>query len=186
MIDEKQEKKKNFYIIVLILTLITMIIGATLAYYSFISSQKKEGTVVYTGTLEINYIDGVYIKNPTLYPLNNVNYNTYNDVYRNHFAVKSSGTLDQNIEINLNITKNEFSNNALKYIVYNEKGYEISSGYVPKNGSVNLTNNMFLASNDTAHYTLIIWLDNKDYNQNFEMGKIITGNISVYATQIKY
>ena len=132
------------------------------------------------------YIDGVYIKNPTLYPLKSVDYNTYKDVYRNTFGVKSSGTLDQNIQIDLNISKNEFSNNSLKYIVYNERGYEMASGYVPKTGKVTLANNMYLASNDTARYTLIIWLDNTNYNQNFEMGSTITGSITVYATQIKY
>lgn len=186
MMESSQEKKKMFYMIVLILTLITMIIGATLAYFSLVASQKKEGTVLYTGTLEINYIDGVYIKNPTLYPLKNVNYNTYKDVYRNNFAVKSSGTLDQNIQIDLNITKNEFASDALKYIVYNERGYEMASGYVPQSGKVTIANDMYLASNDTARYTLIIWLDNTNYNQNFEMGNTITGSITVYATQIKY
>ena len=186
MIENSQEKKKMFYMIVLILTLITMIIGATLAYFSLVASQKEEGTVLYTGTLEINYIDGVYIQNPTLYPLKNVNYNTYKDVYRNNFTVKSSGTLDQNIQIDLNITKNEFAGDALKYIVYNEKGYEMTSGYVPQSGKVTIANNMYLASNDMAKYTLIIWLDNTNYNQNFEMGNTITGSITVYATQIKY
>ena len=43
--------------IVLLLTLITMIIGATLAYLNLVGSQKEEGTVLYTGTVKINYID---------------------------------------------------------------------------------------------------------------------------------
>lgn len=187
MMESSQEKKKMFYMIVLVLTLIAMIIGATLAYFSFIGSQKNEGTVYYTGTLEVNYIDGVYIRNPILYPIKNVNYNTYDKVYRNNFAVKSSGTLDQNLQIDLNISKNEFLDNALKYAIYNEKGYEIGNGYVPREtGTVTLADNIYLASNDTARYTLIIWLDNTNYNQNEEMGHIITGSISIHAVQIKY
>lgn len=186
MMESSQSKKKMFYMIVLILTLIVAIIGATLAYFSLVASQKKEGTVLYTGTLEINYIDGVYIRNPKLYPLKSVSYETYNDVYRNTFGVKSTGTLDQNIKIDLNVSKNEFTEKALKYVVYSEKGYELSTGYVPKDGKVNLADNMYLASNDTARYTLIIWLDNTNYNQNFEMSKTITGSITVYATQVKY
>ena len=59
MMESSEEKKKIFYTIVLILTLITMIVGATLAYFSLVGSQKEEGTVLYTGKLEINYIDGV-------------------------------------------------------------------------------------------------------------------------------
>ena len=59
--------KDIFYGVVAIATLIVAIIGATLAYFSLIASQKEEGTVLYTGKLEINYIDGVYIKNPELW-----------------------------------------------------------------------------------------------------------------------
>lgn len=186
MIENSNEKKKIFYMIVLILTLITMIIGATIAYFSLIASQKEEGTVLYTGTLEINYIDGVYIKNPELMPLKTVNYNTYKDVYRNNFTVSSSGSLDQIISIDLEVSTNEFQQNALKYVVYNDKGESMANGYVPKKGSVTLASNMFLAHNDVARYTLIIWLDNTNYNQNFEMGNKITGRINVYAKQIKY
>lgn len=186
MVENSAEKKKVFYMIVLILTLVAMIIGATLAYFSLVSSQKEEGTILYTGTLEINYIDGVYIKNPTLYPLSNVNYYTYDNVYRNSFIVKSSGTLDQTLKIDLNISKNEFNEDALKYVIYNDKGYEMGQGYVPNSGSVNIANNMYLKSNDSARYTLIIWLDNTNYNQNFEMGNTVTGSISINATQIKY
>ena len=45
---------------------------------------------------------------------------------------------------------------------------------------------MYLASGATATYTLVIWLDNTNYNQNSEMGKIITGKINAFAKQIKY
>ena len=64
MIESSQEKKKIFYLVVLVLTLITMILGAVFGIYSLIASQKKDDTKLYTGTLQINYIDGVYIANP--------------------------------------------------------------------------------------------------------------------------
>ena len=186
MVESSQEKKKIFYMVVLILTLIIMLIGASLAYLKLVSSQKPEGTVLYTGTLEINYIDGIYIKDPILYPLNNVDYNTYNNVYRNNFAIRSSGTLDQNIKVDLIVTKNEFPANALGYVIYNNKGNEISRGNVPNSGKVTMIDNTYLASKDTANYTLIIWLKNTGYNQNDIMGNIISGRIDVNAVQIKY
>ena len=95
MMESSESKKSLFYMIVLVLTLIIMIIGATMAYFSLMSSQKEEGTVLYTGKLEINYIDGVYIRNPELIPTKNPGYNTYKGVYRNSFSVASSGTLEQ-------------------------------------------------------------------------------------------
>ena len=186
MIDNNMQKKKIFYMTVLILTLICLIVSTTIAYFHLIAKQKEEGTTLYTGTLEINYIDGVYIKDPVLYPMKNVNYNTYHDVYRNTFAVESTGTLDQNIKVDLVVAKNDYENNALKYIIYNENGNELSKGNVPKSGKVTLTENMYLASNDIAKYTLIIWLDETGYNQNFEMKSIINGSISVHAVQVKY
>lgn len=186
MMESSNEKKRIFYMFVLILTLITMIISATIAYFSFIGSQKEDGTVLYTGTLAINYIDGTYIKDPELFPRDNVDYSTTKNVYRNTFAITSSGTLDQTISVDLIVSRNDFNENALKYAIFNEQGGRMATGYVPQDGSVNLANNMYLESNDTTKYTLIIWLDNTGYNQNFEMGSAITGRISVYAKQIKY
>lgn len=186
MVGDGNKKNKMFYMIILVLTLITMTISATIAYFAFVDSQKKDETHLYTGTLEINYIDGVYIQNPDLFPLSQVTYNTKDKVYRNNFSVKSTGSLDQKLTIDLNITKNEFPLYELKYVIYNENGDELSSGYVPKTGKVTLANNLFLASNDLAKYILILWLDDKNYNQNVSMGKSVSGNIYVTATQIKY
>lgn len=186
MMESSESKKRIFYTIVLILTLITMIIGATLAYFSLIESQKEEGTILYTGKLEINYIDGVYIKNPELLPIKNPGYNTYENVYRNSFAVASSGTLDQTISVELEVTNNEFREGAMKYAIYNDKGQLIADGNVPKNGKKTLASDMYLESTGTAKYTLIIWLDNTNYNQNFEMGNTITGRIHIYSKQIRY
>lgn len=186
MIESSVKKKNLFYMIVLILTLITMIIGATLAYFKFVASQKEESTVLYTGTLAIEYIDGTYIKNPDLYPIKNVSYNTYDYVYRNNFAVTSTGTLDQTIWVDVDITKNEFSENALKYAIFNSEGMEMQRGNVPQLGKFNIASNLYLASQGTTRYTLIIWLDNMNYNQNFEMGNTVTGRIDVYAKQVRH
>ena len=186
MMESSESKKTIFYMIVLILTLITMIIGATLAYFSLFASQKEEGTVLYTGKLEINYIDGVYIKNPELIPMNEPSYDTYKGVYRNSFAVSSSGTLEQTIDLELEISRNEFRTNAIKYIVYNEKGQKITTGYVPMEGKVTVASDMYLEATGTAKFTLIVWLNNTGYNQNSEMGKKIVGRININSKQMRY
>ncbi len=186
MIESSKEKKRLFYMIVLLLTLITMIIGATLAYLNLVGSQKEEGTVLYTGTVRINYLDGKYIDNPELFPITNVNYNTKDKVYRNDFAIESTGTLDQTISIDMEIKENEFHENSLKYIVYSENGNQLATGNVPKKGQINIANNIFLGHGEKAQYTVIIWWVNTDYNQNDEMGSVISGKINAYAKQIKY
>jgi len=186
MMESSEEKKRIFYTIVLILTLITMIVGATLAYFSLIGSQKEEGTVLYTGKLEINYIDGVYIRNPELMPMKEPGYNTTKGVYKNTFSVASSGTLEQTIAVELQVSNNEFQNNAIKYVIFNDKGQKITSGNIPKKDKITIASNMYLEPTGTAKYTLIIWLDNTNYNQNSEMGKTITGRINVHSTQLRY
>lgn len=187
MIESSDSKKKIFYTIVLILTLIAMIISTTIAYFSLVSSQKDEGTKLYTGRLDINYIDGVHIKNPQLWPMDHKpTYDTYNDVYRNNFSITSKGTLDQTITIDMIISKNTFAANDIKYCLFSDKGKEMSCGDVPNEGKVNLAENLYLAHDGKSTYTLILWLDNKNYNQNFEFNQSISGKISVTSKQLKY
>ena len=185
MEESSTKKKELFYIIVLILTLITMIIGATFAYLKLVGSQKEEGTVLYTGTLKINYIDGVYIYNPELLPLAAVNYNTYDNVYRNTFEIQSTGSLDQTIAVDLEIQKNEFSENALRYVLYSSNGNQLASGNVPKSGNINLVSNVFLEHGKSAKYTLILWWYSTDSDQTQEIAKEITGKINATAKQIR-
>lgn len=186
MIESSERKKSIFYLIVLLLTLIVMIIGATLAYFKLMASQKEEGTVLYTGTLQINYIDGIYLKDPILYPVNDVNYNTYENVYRNNFAISSTGSLNQIIAVDLSISKNEFTKNSLKYALYNNQGHVLTSDYVQESGTQNILNNIYLAHGETANYTLIIWLEDKNDNQIANMGSIISGRLDVHAVQARY
>lgn len=186
MMESSESKKSLFYMIVLILTLITMIIGATLAYFALLASQEEEGTVLYTGKLEINYIDGVYIKNPELVPMDDPTYDTYEGVYRNSFAVASSGTMDQTISLELDISLNQFKPNFIKYIVFNEKGQKITMGSAPSEGKVTIASDMYLEATGTAKYTMILWLDNMGYNQNSEMGKRIVGKINIHSKQMRY
>ena len=185
MVESNTKKKDLFYTIVLILTLIAMIVGATFAYFKMVSSQKEEGTVLYTGTLKINYINGTEITNPELLPMTSVDYNTHDKVYRNNFEIASTGTLDQTISVDLDITRNDFSENTLKYTLYSNQGKQLASGNVPKSGTVNLTDNVFLGHGESAKYTLIIWWYSTNSNQTTEIGSVITGRINAEAKQIR-
>lgn len=186
MMESSEEKKKIFYAIVLILTLITMIVGATLAYFSLVASQNKDETVLYTGKLEINYIDGVHIRNPILTPKENPSFYTTEGVYKNTFIVTSSGTLDQTIDVELELSRNEFSPNVMRYAIFNEKGQTLTTGILPKEGKITLLSNIFLEATGKATYTLMIWINSTGENQNKELGKAISGKINVHAKQVRY
>ena len=45
---------------------------------------------------------------------------------------------------------------------------------------------MYLEATGVATFTLLIWLDNTNYNQNSEMGKTINAKINIISKQIRY
>lgn len=184
---DKTDKKNMYYVIMLVMTLIIMLIGVTFALYGMLKSAKEDSTKLYTGKIEINYKDGTYIKNPNLWPTTEPSYQTTsNKVYKNSFSVISSSTIDQTIDVKLNVNINEFTPEVIKYSLYNSKGDKLNTGTVPNNGSITLLSNNYLAKDAVADYTLIIWLDEKNYNQNNEQGKKLQASIEVNAQQIKY
>ena len=91
---ERKKKGYLFYYIILILTLIVMVIGATFTYYSLVASDKEDSTWVQTGDLAIKYVDGSVIKADNLMPMNEPSFNTKASYYRKEFSVRSTGSLD--------------------------------------------------------------------------------------------
>lgn len=181
-------KSKNdiFYLIVLVLTMITMIIGITFTYFSFIAKEKDDSTKVQTGSIAINYIDGVSINSDGLIPRKEPSLGESYAVYTKRFAVSSSGTLDQTLDIYIKVTKNEFLNNNLKFALYNSNGSKISSGSIPSSGKVLLVSGDILKTNSTNSYTVIIWLNDDGTNQNYEMSNAFVGGFDINAQQLKY
>lgn len=181
-------KSKNdiFYLIVLVLTMITMIIGITFTYFSFIAKEKEDSTKVQTGSIAINYIDGIAINSNGLIPRKEPLLEESYAVYKKRFAVSSSGTLDQTLDIYINVTKNEFLNNNLKFALYNSNGSKISSGSIPSSDKVLLVSGDILKTNSTNSYTVIIWLNDDGTNQNYEMSNAFVGGFDINAQQLKY
>lgn len=181
-------KSKNdiFYIIVLILTLITMILGITFTYYSLVAKEKDDNTQIKTGTLYISYIDGDTVSINSLMPMNEPNLNTTGAVYKKNFSVRSTGSLDQTLDIYMNIEQNDFNNNILGYILYDRKGNELAKGSIPKTGKILLKSDFYLKSNDENKFTILIWLKENNQNQNYEMGNIFKAGFDITANQIKY
>lgn len=176
-------KKDIFYIVVLILTFITVIVGATFALYAFIFSQKEGTSAVYTGTLSIEYLSGEIISFNLLYPTEKPDLDTEENVYKNNFRVTNRGSLDSVITIEIDINQNEFSNKTLQYSLYNNEGNEVSGGYIEGKISSTVASNIVLKNNETADYTLMIWIAENGENQNAEMRKSLTGLIRVDAAQ---
>ena len=183
--DSRANKKDFFYIVVLVLTFITVVVGMAFAIYSWIFSQKEGTSAVYTGTLSVQYLSGRSIDVSSLYPMETPNFDSTFNVYRNSFRVANVGSLDGIIQINMDISVNEFSNDTLKYILYNSSGDVISEGFMNGKGSILIAENVLLTGGASENYVLIIWLNENNKIQNTEMRKSLTGSISVDATQQK-
>lgn len=186
--DSSRSKKNDiFYLILLVFTLITMIIGITFTSFMLFTTEKEDNTRVETGSIAINYIDGKDINTYALLPISEPNLNTKYSTYKKNFAITSSGsTIDQNFDIYIDITNNEFSNNALGFILYDANGNVVSRGTIPSSGRVLVASSISLKSNETLNYTLLIWLQDNNDNQDYEQGKSFTGGFYIDAQQIKY
>ena len=86
----------------------------------------------------------------------------------------------------INVTKNEFLNNGLKFALYNSNGSKISSGSIPTSDKVLLASDEVLKTNTTNYYTVIIWLNDDGTNQNYEMSNSFVGGFDINAQQLRY
>ena len=179
------DKKDFFYIVVLVLTFITFVVGMAFAIYSWVYSQKEGSSAVYTGTLSIEYLSNNLINFQSLYPSRKPNYDTTKNVYRNEFTVTNTGSLDGIIQISINVLKNEFSDNTLQYSLFNSNKDEIINGYLNGKDDIIVVDNLVLENNKKENFVLIIWLNENDENQNAEMQKYLVGMIEVNAAQKK-
>ena len=184
--NNSKSKSDLFYFIVLILTLIIMVIGVTFTYFSLIASDKEDSTIIKTGTLAINYVDGNAIDTYALMPINEPDLSTKYSVYKKNFSVKSTGTLDQTLDIYMYITNNEFDDNILGYSLYDSAGNKLSKGDIPKNGRILLDSGIYLKSNEEKKFTVLIWLKENNKQQDYEIGKTFTGGFDITTSQIKY
>lgn len=175
-------KKDFFYMIVLILTFITVIIGATFALYSLIFSHHEGSSAVYTGTLSIEYLSGDIINCNLLKPVEELVLEDETNIYKNEFKVTNIGSLDSLLSIVLEINVNEFSNETLMYSLYDDEGL-LAEDFLEGNKEIIINKNITLENNSTKNFALIVWLKENGENQNSEMRKNLIGQIRVDASQ---
>lgn len=183
---EKGKKVKFYYLVVLFLTLIIMVVGVTFAYFTLAGKEEDDSTQIWTGTLSINYVDGKEIKAYDLYPIDEPKLGDTMFVYTKNFSVTSNGTLDQTIDLYIDITKNEFVSNHLRYSLYDSKGNKLDTGGFPTEGKIRIASDIFLKSGETKDFTALLWLMETKENQNDEQECSFSGEFDIFANQIKY
>lgn len=146
---------------------------------------KKDSTRVYAGKLDVKYTKGNDVITNTLYPIPEPSFEETKDIYKTTFTVGSEGTLEQNVSINFQVAKNEFSTNAIKFALYSGDGEKINTGYL-NTGMVTLIDNLYFEKVETREYVLIIWLQETPEDQSAEQGSKLSGRIVVNSKQYGY
>lgn len=183
---EKSKKVNAYYLIILLLALIIMVVGATVAYYTLSGKEEDDSTQIWTGTLSINYVDGKEIKAYNLYPIDEPKLGDTTYSYTKKFSVTSNGTLDQTIDLYIDIKKNEFVSNHLRYSLYDSENNKIGTGGIPSDGKILMASDIFLEKGETKEFTLLLWLMETKENQNNEQECSFAGEFDIFANQIKY
>ena len=182
---EKKNIRKSYFVILLLLFII-MVIGVTFAYFTLAGKEEDDSSQIWTGTLSINYVDGKEIKAYDLYPIEEPKLGDTLYVYTKNFSITSNGTLDQNVDLYVDIKKNEFVNGHLRYALYDGEGNKIGIGGFPNDGKVLIASDMFLKSGETKDFSVLLWLMETGENQNIEQECSFNGEFIVFANQIRY
>ncbi len=176
---EKKNRREKFYVITFIFTFFTMVLSATFLYFGMINNKKISTNIAYSGSLSINYVDG-NIVNPKLIPISEPTFDSTDYVYKNNFIITSSGTVTQSISMNLEVNTNEFVGNDLKYAIYdNETETKLSSGSIEGTGLLTIIERIDFPQVGRKDYSLFIWLQESDTNQNINMDKNLTATIKI-------
>lgn len=181
----KFKKKEKIILVVYLFIILIMGVGITYSFFLLADKAKKDSTKVYAGRLDVSYKKGSQVIANTLYPIQEPNFNVEKDVYKNRFTVSSEGTLEQNVSINFQVSKNEFSNNAIKYALYDSNGLKLSTGYINQ-GMVTLIDNLYFKEIESRDFVLIIWLQETPEDQSMEQGNKLAGRVVIQSKQYGY
>lgn len=182
--QKEMSSKDIFYLVILFISLIIMVSSVTIAYFALVASQETDDTKIYTGSLVINFVDGQIINNPKFIPRSEPNnIEDIENCYVSNFEVKSTGSLDQTIDIYMEVVNNEFDRNAIKYVLFDEFGNKLTNGSIADAGQVYISGSEFLASGETKKYTLMLYLEETGNNQDNQQGKKMNITLGVEAIQ---
>jgi len=181
----RYSRKEKILIIFYLFMIFFLGLGITFSYYLLADSANNDSTKVYAGRLDVSYIQGNQVTTEVLYPMSEPDFNTVTNVYRNRFSVSTDGTLEQNVQIGFDITNNQFSDDMIRYALYSSTGNKLSTGYLNE-GFVVMIDNLYFRAIENREFVLIIWMEEKPFEQAEEMGNKLFGKIIINSKQYGY
>ena len=181
----KFNKREKIILVVYLLVILIMGVGITYSFFLLADRAKEDSTKVYAGRLDVNYKVSDKVIADVLYPIPEPNFYVEKDVYKSSFTVSSEGTLEQNVSINFQVSRNEFSKDAIRYALYDSNGMKLATGYINQ-GMVTLIDNVYFKEIESRDYVLIIWLQETPDDQSGEQGNRLAGRIVIQSKQYGY
>jgi len=204
---DKTKSKVILSISLVLCLVIAVVLGATYAYFST-RTGKDNNTLVTTGTLQIEYGDGVEIQASNLKPAtrgqvldaynqgnciygedNTDNITTETICYAKTFTIRNTGTLTAYANTTLLDIENTYSENLL-YEVFETAPNALTGASLGTNTNlVGLPTNALIPVGSTGKsYTILIWLSelagNVDQNQTYK-AKLVTKATQTNADNVE-
>ena len=182
--------KKKYVIVGSALVICAIVIGSTLAWFTWSTSNEQNTNVVVTvGGAMISYEDGDDITNNNLIPTS-----TKEQGISKNITISSTSTVYLDLNMTVVTLDDGLKDVSFKYGLYDNADVPVVEGNFASsnaNDVINLLDDVTITSSPVT-YTLYIWIDgtmsnpNTMYNQNFEfrLNANATDEISVeYATE---
>ena len=163
--------KKKHIIIGSLLVIGAIMVGSSLAWWTWSTSSNEQTNVVVTvGGITINYEDGENITNNNLIPTS-----TKEKGISKNITVSSTGQVYLDLNMAIVTLEDGLKDASFKYEIYNGSELVTGGNFANSNAGDNiaLLSGVEVTSSPTT-YTLYIWIDgnmsnpNTMYNQNFE------------------
>ena len=163
--------KKKHVIVGSLLVIGAIMVGSTLAWWTWSTSSNEQTNVVVTvGGITINYEDGENITNNNLIPTS-----TKEKGISKNITVSSTGQVYLDLNMAIVTLEDGLKDASFKYEIYNGSELVTGGNFANSNAGDNiaLLSGVEVTSSPTT-YTLYIWIDgnmsnpNTMYNQNFE------------------
>ena len=163
--------KKKHIIVGVVLLIGAIMVGSTLAWWTWSTSTNEQTNVVVTvGGITIDYEDGENITNNNLIPTS-----TKEKGISKNITVSSTGLVYLDLNMAVVTLDDGLKDASFKYEIYNGSDLVTGGNFANSNAGDNiaLLSGVEVTSSSTT-YTLYIWIDgnmsnpNTMYNQNFE------------------
>jgi hypothetical protein len=168
----KNNKDYKIIMVISMLFAIFLVVGLSYAYFTATVTGTTKETVITSGTMALEVVDGPEITVNNIIPGTTVT---------KTFSIKNTGTVNTNYDVYLSEVINNFVDQTdLVYsLTSSDGGYNTVSDVQVPNAPSKIINSYAIAPNVTQNYTLTIKFLNRDLAQDDNQGKSLSAKLQL-------